>query len=264
MFSFRNMKMQFMNHVMVSNIVFFEIKIKFYLILYLVLEWKNLRDEVNALLSELNDDKKASSDEKPVLYTTNYSYIPFSSSGEILLPVILLFSEFSLTTNLLCSPDINFRKVNQSNYHKKDEYFQQTLEENAFAEKGNDTFQASSIHLTAFRQSIEEKDNNKIVYESVCKGGYVFKDGEELDNTLVKLENVIVNPVNENTIHNLGLILDTDFMPYKQSCEENEALIFDFSKLLSCFQFMKKMVIFAKKILSICGKVLICQMSLKM
>jgi len=158
--------------------------------------------------------------------------------GDILLSVILLFSELSPKSNLLCSPNINFRKTQQHNFKTVDEVNNTSMEQCIMDVKRKDAFQNSPIHLISFKTSYEKCDNSKIYYESIGKVEYDFDDNTT-NNTLVSLENVVANPVDKAEILVLECIFGVDLKKEEANCANGFAHTFHFDKLLSKFRFWK-------------------------
>lgn len=174
-----------------------------------------------------------------VIQTSKYPDLPFSSSSDVLLSVILLFSELSPKSNVLCSPAINFRKVEQQNYTMPDDKYNHSMFESVMDVDRKDSFQNSSLHLMSFKTLYDDKTQSKSHYESIGKVEYEIEHDKKTTNTLVTLQNVFVNSMDIEEITVLECIFGIDLNKQEKPCTNGHANIFHFNKLLSVFSFWK-------------------------
>jgi len=201
-----------------------------------------MREKVNNLLLQLrsNDDSIL---ETSVITKTNLQYIPFSTRCDILLPVILLFSELSPQSNLLCSPEINFRKVQQKNFLKTEKVFKKSMSECVMDTEKTDSFQNSNIHLVSFKTTYDDGSANlQTNFESVGTVMYRLEDDVTNLNTLVKLQNVFVSPIDIQDITILECIFGCNLSGEEKPSTGSKVNLFNFQKLLHCFsEWQRKM-----------------------
>jgi len=158
-------------------------------------------------------------------------------NADLLLMFILFFVEISPCSNLLCSPNVNFRPVYQTNYQSEDTHFDSTLEENGFDTKNNNTFQQGNLHLIYFKQQFSENTDDKVIYQSLGRVEYKT-DEEVIKNCTVQLENAIADVMDFNSFEELGLIFNEYLCAGTARKDEDEesVLVFDCTKLFNIFK----------------------------
>jgi len=188
----------------------------------------------SAILSSLHKHHKVSK-EKCLILQSPSAEIPLYCTDNLLLLVMLLFSEVSSYSSLVCSPDVNFRQVSQSNFQREDSSFHTTLEKNGFDKLQNNTFQQGTIHLIGFKKTVEERNPVKHAYRSISKVDYQFEN-EVKKNVTVDLENVFVNPLDNVVIEELESIFNVNLSPEETLIRGRNCLTFNYPKLFSIFR----------------------------
>jgi len=173
------------------------------------------------------------------LHANNCENLPVYMNDNVLLMYILFFMEISPVSNLICSPNVNFRPVEQKNYFCKDSHFQSTFEHNAFDSEINNTFQSGTLHLIGFKRNFNENNSVKPKFQSIGRNVYATNN-TTMKNVLVSLQNIEVDHIRIPDIYQLAHIFNSELNTSFADIAETGLSTFNYNTIFNNFKCLKK------------------------
>jgi hypothetical protein len=147
------------------------------------------------------------------------------ASLEITLPGIYLLSEKSTKSNVICSPQFNYRQVKQQNFNRKGITHQPSMHDAAMT-PGGESFQNGAMHMLCYKRGILDT-NNDVELKSISKVNYELADNSIAHNVTVQMHRVAAHQVDRKDILRLATILNSKI----KETEKNKDHLFDYHNL---------------------------------